>query len=390
MYKNKYLKYKNKYLSFKIGGEGSAAVPDIHEAFDFCKSAPDGGPCERCKMVATYSNEEIWFTTDLLKIEYKTFGTKDKTFGTEGKPSGVWWFSNGSWLFDPILNLDIHNNTSKLTKSIIKCVMIKKPINILKINTFEVLDKFVDDYCVKIPDMKTNIKYEFIEDYKKKLSNPDIDSMVIAKHRFGKLKKDIIKYFADEYSAIFAFNEFNFDELEKYICDQFDSDKINYIKVCKEYILQKFYSENNLDNEDLDDDYKFIAIIQRFLLENSDVIIYNYLSKKPDNYVPDYTRIRWDDISKNYHGVAFNFRKVYHIKHSEYDTYKFKWHNDYFVESLMIFDIKALSDMSIVCVDIDTLKICDKGTICNESVESYSTMMSKLGDDMIEKKALKD
>ena len=89
------------------------------------------------------------------------------------------------------------------------------------------------------------------------------------------------------------------------------------------------------------------------------VIIYNYLLTKPNEYEPDYSGINWDEVAKRYYGVAFNFRKVLHInKHADFN--KFKWHLGYDVESLMIFNLKAIEGRtSVVNIDINTLKICD-------------------------------
>ena len=368
---HKYLKYKNKYLNLKIGGAAAATS----NAFDFCD-------CARCKKIAEYSREKIWFNTGIRTISESEFNkldgnvnpsilfapplskTKDGKFGTLSKPNGVWWFSNGSWLFDPLFNIE--HKSPEITKSIEKCVMIKNPYNILEINTFEELDKFVDDYCVKKPNIKTLIKNEFIAIYDDKYFPASVKNK------------------STEVEKICKELKIDFSKVEQYICEQFDLDNrastIEYVK----YISQKFLLENvDLELFDKDDNLTPLGRKIREVLENNmDGIIYNYLSKKPDENEPVYNSIDWDEIAKKYYGVAFNFRKVFHISNRDYDRSKFKWHAGYDVETLIIFDLKALVDVSVVCVDVDTLSICDKGTICETSaIPSFSTIINSLFRD---------
>lgn len=79
--------------------------------------------------------------------------------------------------------------------------------------------------------------------------------------------------------------------------------------------------------------------------------LYNYLAGYTLYKIP---YIRWDDIcADGYWGLSFNFRKWYHLYYDEWNINKrYNWHDGYDVESLMIFDTRAIDNASIEMITI--------------------------------------
>ena len=118
--------------------------------------------------------------------------SRNGNFGRGEKPIGNLWFSSGSWLFDMHFNKEQHTNPDDtLEPIIIKCVMIKNPINILEINTFKELDDFVNIYCLQKSSPKTVIKEKFMRDYESQYTSDSNKAMVNSlKEKCGELKID--------------------------------------------------------------------------------------------------------------------------------------------------------------------------------------------------------
>lgn len=63
---------------------------------------------------------------------------------------------------------------------------------------------------------------------------------------------------------------------------------------------------------------------------------------------PNIEGIDWNLVASNYSGVAFKFRKVFHLRDAPegaYDQLKILWHSGYDVESLCIFSTKSFDNI---------------------------------------------
>lgn len=198
--------------------------------------------CYKCNIVRQNLLEDKWIhlTSDPapdgeLPNDFFRDPVLKKDFGN--KPEGCIWFSAGSWLYDPYHdghdyedNNDPHHNTSEHN-----VVVVKSPINILRITTFNELCSFHDKYSKHM--------CECIRQYK------------------------------------------------KYEC-----------------------------------------INQKCITETHKIYHINWSKVKNDGY----------------YGVAFTFKKILELRDYDFDCEKSKylnWHNGFDVESLCIFDTKALNGL---------------------------------------------
>ena len=74
------------------------------------------------------------------------------------------------------------------------------------------------------------------------------------------------------------------------------------------------------------------------------------LQKIPDTFVRDRTSIDWYRVQGDgYYGVSFDFRQIVDIVPPgvAYNRYDDKWHIGFDVESLCVFDTRALTNLSV-------------------------------------------
>lgn len=75
-------------------------------------------------------------------------------------------------------------------------------------------------------------------------------------------------------------------------------------------------------------------------------------SEDEDEFYNKNTLITWLDVyNDGYYGVAFNFRKVSHIAPVKTYFERYFWHCAFDVESLCIFDLRAIQNLTIENVD---------------------------------------
>ena len=409
----KYLKYKNKYLELQkydnmlqLGGanlsiegckccendenQASAVficgcighahkklepILDLQQskksAFSYCK-------CKKCAKVAEYSKQNIWFhrgtgilsNSDFAALKYGIVDSKvlfeiprnTTEFGKGEKPKGALWFSSGSWFFDfDGSSIDEHKDPERdeYFDYTIKCAMVNKPKKIYEIHNFIELNTFVDTYCLKKISEEA-IKHE---------REMNLYCRYNLKFAVDSINKEKNK---DKYQDI------DFQQIKELICKQFELDRqqkiknSTYLDIVK-YIISEYNGDITLAFAKYTPTYNDKATMEdlnltlyeqqiyELLIILRDKIICEYLANlpKPDEYEPDYSGIDWDKIySDGFWGVAFNFRKVKHISRKDINYDKFRWHRGYDVESLIIFDHRALQDcLSIVNIDILTLDI---------------------------------
>lgn len=377
-------------------------------AFDYCA-------CWRCKKVKYNCQNNIWYHEGTGIMNNETF--RDAKLGSivdsdlfiqptsmrnfsafklinHPKPVDVIWFSHGSWLFDPYCdsehcncigdhcycrgvrgNAQSNAQSNAQDNSQCQCfdgvdhcngkksrvIEVINPKNILTISTKEEFEMFVEKYAgTKLTD--EYIKYQNMI---KALENNTFLNCIVD------VSIPLITHVTTSFDKI----GLDFNVIKNFICEELPNNKITKYNFAKTFLSShpgfaapfekssihyKNPSKRGLFEMEIMKHSYPEYMITEMCMKVFDCIVHQEIKKKLSNisqYEKDYQEINWDQVYDNgsgYWGVAFEFRKTYHIGFSDEQIFdpKCYWHIGFDSESLCIFDTKALETLMIseVCL----------------------------------------
>jgi hypothetical protein len=246
------------------------------------------------------------------------------------KPKGVLWFSRGSWSYDPYHEGDhIYDGPIKDN-----AFVLRNPQNILKINTAQQLKAFVEDYSISRIDVGKQQQRENIIEYLK--------CRGFLRHS---TRQDVKDYIYSSARKACVSNGYEYDlihTLVRSLCEQ--------LAMAWHENKQPDLSENQLETLIDAKDAKLPELRTLFNIEL--LLCFENLS---DRVIKDYGNINWDKIVENgFWGISFDFCKVDDLDDCNFSSFdeKYRWHLSYDVESLMIFDNRALEGITYENVEI--------------------------------------
>lgn len=302
--------------------------------------------CDKCKKVAENSKNEIWMhlphNNDIVltgkSVIVKNFfrpliQSTDLNFASV-KPVNVIWFSNGSWIFDSFCE-GSHDNMPPHAANV---AIIKSPKNILNISTIDELDAFAEKYAGARLSNKTLRRHKIIADIKK-------DHWIIHitdSKKFFDCTRQTFQNLGLDFDKILQLIKDNC--IDKNILEFVDFLETAYPKIYEEYGKIPLTKSDIAMFDDAKDAIKYK--IRNSVTTLYDLIKVEILESLPDETEKDFSLIRWNAVHNDgYYGVAFNFRKVYHIKIDwSFFNDKYSWYIGWDVESLCIFDTRAFDN----------------------------------------------
>lgn len=322
-------------------------------------------PCAGCQKINKNMINDHWLHKGFGNHTKEQFdqlelGSYENTFTkSEGmrfnkshpsKPKNAIWFSCGSWLFDPYC--EAHNNVIPERNFVNphehvpknqRVITINCPKNILSIDSYEAFLQFVKKYSKsRLCNQSQRRKNE-------------IAKLVDDGNYFGFLKvtKETLVTNCKKICLAHGISYDKLMEVSHSVSESNVSDYQDRLERVKNYLESP---ENKFD------------IVDKFpIIRNIDFVFkresYEKLMSFKETSIKDPTKcgIDWDSVARDHWGVAFRFRKLYHL--SDYpkssNTRKEmakkigginieEWFDGFDVESLCIFDIRAFDNKVII------------------------------------------
>lgn len=318
-----------------------------------------GCKCDLCNLVAQRLAQGVWVHYGCGKYEseahlpigkiavnnlFRPNGDLSHDSSEHGlKPTKSIWFSGGTWLYDPYCEGG-HNSLPPPSKS--KVVVVRNPKKILTITNFEELNMFVQEYGIPIPDKPTKERHEKIKMLESNLLYRISKSELTT--QMQKCCQEAWKISFEELETTMQsviVEDLHFDDLVAKVMARSSNIKKGFEDYYRDQYHPFFFLDESLSLEEK---------ICHFLRDNLFFLYYSYvqithLKTIVDTFTEYPQKIRWQQIvDDGYWGVAFTFRKVTDLDgcdDTQFDNYY--WHSGFDVETLVIFDTRALDDLSV-------------------------------------------
>lgn len=314
-------------------------------------------PCKSCEVVKQNLKNNVWINdgkpyesilnktplTPTFEIPNEPISFKDH--GIERKPKNVWWFSCGSWLFDRHGNSDHKDNEYEMTS--IKVFAVRNPKNTLYIKTYEDMENFTKKYGEMIKDDETLNRERQI----KNLRDHIIVEKILNNHEMETKMINNIKQCLSKHDVLFENFMQHLRDIAKIMTVTESSAPKELINRMPELANIKIINdEDNYSIRTPQEDFihrisntYFVVLRIRYLLTIQDTHCFS-------------GKIDWDKIKNDgWWAIAFTFRKVKHLVKNLSDDqfYRFLWHSGYDVETLCVFDPRAVEN----CTSIEEITI---------------------------------
>jgi len=313
--------------------------------------------CSGCRTISSNRKNNIWVhrgegALSILPpigtiLDVKTVFNQPTDIVPDGhKPHGCIWFSRGGW---SIYGCEYHRCSPalpiRLEEKSEVVIATYEPANILEIQTFPELNSFVDKYGTPMFDQKTRAKKQTIATINDRL------------HEYGHdfSREEVF----EEMCRILAHHMIPYDRFISVIRESADTHRsIQHIAEKLTHHIPEIVPIAVASNQQMTDLSlssffdpvgAFLGKIRTFRPFYS-YICMDRLQKIPDTFVRDRTSIDWYRVQGDgYYGVSFDFRQIADIVPPgvAYNRYDDKWHIGFDVESLCVFDTRALTNLSV-------------------------------------------
>lgn len=254
------------------------------------------------------------------------------------KPEDSIWFSCGSWAYDRYRdNPSAHESdaSGEQKERSHRFIVVDDPENILEVGSIDETRAFYDRYAVDVPDAKTRDR----NITKKKLSNSlrQLDRLKVTQQIV-----DQCAHYGIPYDVLVGLIV---KACEREDCFSTKALAAALLTICPGLQIDEKFMPSAFEMSFYQSPVDLMLDRTCRLQEFYNFHLLDALAEKKDTFRRDPHVIDWEKVrADGWYGVFFNFRDIEHIvpPDSPYDWYEFRWHSGYDVESLIVWDRRAL------------------------------------------------